>query len=53
MRSSRRVYSLNRILKDGGSLSLEKGWNSIQEEGTECLKAWKCRKACHIAVAND
>lgn len=44
VKSSPRGWSLVVILKDDGSLALEKGWNGIQEEGTTCLKALKCVK---------
>lgn len=34
-------------------MALENGWNSIQEEGTECLKALKCGKASLIPGTDE
>lgn len=44
MRSSPGGQSLGRVLNDDGSSALEKGWNSIQEEETKCLKVLKSGK---------
>lgn len=41
------------VLKDDGELGTRGKWNSIQEEGAECLKALKCGKACHIPGADE
>lgn len=32
---------------------LEKGWNTIQEEEIECLKALKCGEASHVPGADE